>query len=133
MLAAILEMIFQVVLEFVFEAIVEILSELGLNVFEKTSKSKTLSPVLRGVTYLVVGTLLGVLSYFVIPVHVLQNTFLRIVGMILSPISMGLMLCLVSWIVSRKDRNEAFWSTEKFIHGVVSGASYSMARAVAVG
>jgi len=132
MLAAIFEVIFQFVLELVFEAIVEILSELGLNFFEKARKSKTIGPVLRGFSYIVVGVVFGILSYFVLPVHIMPNTVLRVVGMILSPGSMGLLLCLVSWIASRKDRNEAFWSIEKFIQGAVFGISYSLARTMAV-
>ena len=133
MLAAIFEVIFQIVLEFVFELVAEIVSEIGLNFLEKARQSKTIGPIFRAVTYIVVGVLLGLLSYFVIPVHILENSAVRIFGMILSPISMGLMLCLVSWFVSRKDRGEQFWSAEKFIHGVVFGASYSIARAFAVG
>ena len=133
MLAAIFELIFQLILELVLEAIIEILSEIGLNFVEKARESKTIGPVLRCFSYIVVGVLFGILSYFVLPVHVMPNTLLRVIGMILSPVSMGLLLCLVSWIVSRKDRNEAFWSTEKFIQGAVFGISYSLARALAVG
>ena len=133
MLASILEFLFQIVLELILDVIVQILAEVGLNFLEKVIKSRTVSTILRGITYLVVGILFGILSYFVIPAHVLQNSVLRVAGIILSPIAMGLMLCAVSWFISRKDRNEPFWSTEKFIHGVIFGASYSLTRAVSIG
>ncbi len=133
MLAAIFEAIFQVILEIVFEIIGEILSEVGLNIFERGREFRSVSSVFRAFTYLVVGTLLGILSYFVQPFHLVENMSLRIIGMILSPISMGLMLCFVSWFIYRRDRNEAFWSKEKFIQGVVFGVSYSYTRIIVVG
>ena len=133
MLAAIFELIFYFVIEIVFEAIGEMLAEGGLNVFGKARESRTVGPIFRTLTYVVVGSLLGILSYFVLPVHIVQSSFLRAAGSVISIVSMGFMLCLISWVISRKDRHEPFWSTEKFIHGVVFGASYSLSRAFAVG
>jgi hypothetical protein len=133
MLAAIFELIFSLLLEFVFEAVFEGLAEVGLDSFAKARRSKTVGPAVRGLTYVVVGGLLGLASYFIFPGHVFQNIFLRVGGMVLSAISMGLVLCLVSWFISRKDRNEPFWSTEKFLHGVIFGGSYSLTRALVVG
>lgn len=133
MLSALVEVLLQFLLEIVFSSVGEILSEVGFDLFEKARESRTVGPVFRGSTYLVIGCLLGVLSYFVIPVHVLQSSLLRAGGMVLSVISLGLLLCLVSWFVTRKDLGESFWSTEKFIQGVVFGASYSLTRAMVVG
>lgn len=126
----IVEIIITFVLDMVFSGIGETATEAGLNSVEKKLESHSISKILRGFTYAVVGILLGIISYFVFPTQVLHNQILRVIGIIISIISMGLMLCFVSWLMTRR---ESFWSTEKFIHGVVFGAAYSVTRALAVG
>ena len=133
MLSALVELIFGFVIEIVFEAIGEVLSELGFNLWENSQGIPMISPILRGITYVVVGVLLAIISYFIMPVHVVDNRVLRIAMAIASIVSMGFMMCLVSWFVVRKDRYEPLWSTEKFVHGIVFGASYSITRAFVVG
>ncbi|MGE3466400.1 MAG: hypothetical protein AB7J13_05655 [Pyrinomonadaceae bacterium] len=132
MLAALFEFIAELFIEVVLEGAVEILSEYGFDYFDKARGSRTFGPILRGVGYVLIGGILGVLSSFVIAARVVEYPALRVVGAIVSPLSMGLMLCLVSWFISRKDRHEPFWSTEKFIQGVLFGLSYSLTRAFVI-
>src|SRR4051794_30542304 len=113
MIAALVEIIIEILLEALFEGILGSAFEIGLSQLEKAPRSARLGPVFRGLIYVAVGVLAGIISYFVLPAHLFTNTFLRIAGMITSPISMGLVVCAVSWFISRKDRNEPFWSTEK--------------------
>ncbi|MFN0139301.1 MAG: hypothetical protein ACKVQW_04345 [Pyrinomonadaceae bacterium] len=127
------EIVLQFILDIAFTAFGEAAAEAGLNSLEKSLKHRTIGKVLRGVTYVVVGALLGIMSYFFLPIHVFQSQSLRLALMIVSVVSMGFVLCLVSWIMTRKRLNESFWSTEKFIHGVVFGMAYSLTRAWAVG
>lgn len=131
-MSILVEALLSLLFELIFEGLGEILAELGFDLFEKAKSSRTLGPVLRTAFYVVFGILLGICSYFVLPVHVVENQALRILGMFVSIAGAGAMLCGVSWFVSRKDRNEGLWSTSKFIQGVCFGAAYSLTRAVAI-
>lgn len=130
MLGAIFEGIFQIVLELLFEVAGELLSEIGLKSFENARRSATFGPLLFGTGYVVFGGALGALSYFILPRYLIPVTWLRTAGFIVSPLFMGLMLCLVSWFVTRKDRGEGFFAIDKFLYGVVFGVSYTVARSV---
>ena len=132
-----MEIIFEVVIQIVFEvvcwAVAEVVAEIGLNSLEKITRTKTIGPVLRGFTYASVGVLLGIISYFVLPNYVFQNSAIRVAGIILATILMGLMACLFGWATLRRKLSLPFWSTEKFVHGVVFGASYFLSRGLAIG
>jgi VIT1/CCC1 family predicted Fe2+/Mn2+ transporter len=132
MLAAIFEAILQLVLELLFETVGEVLSELGFNFFDKARRSATWNPVLIGAGYAFFGALLGLLSHFVLPHYLSPILALRVAGFVISPLFMGLMVCWVSWFVARRDRNEKFFVIDKFLHGLVFGVSYSIARAFVV-
>lgn len=129
MLSALFELIIEFVVEIAFETIGEVLSELGFNFWEKARASPTINPILMVVVYAIFGAILGSISYFVLPGHLNFGVEFRIVSLAISPLIMGFMLCAVSYFISRKDRNEPFFSAAKFVQGVVFGLSYSLTRA----
>ncbi|MFZ1701215.1 MAG: hypothetical protein WBO10_14200 [Pyrinomonadaceae bacterium] len=96
MLGAFFEFVFEIIIEFAVGLVVEVAAGSGFHFLEVARESKTFGPIVGVVGYVIMGAVLGLLSYFLIPVHVLQNNVLRIAGMIISPILMGLSLCLVS-------------------------------------
>jgi hypothetical protein len=128
MLAAIFEVLIQFILEFAFEAAAEVLIELGLYTAEKGATSRVWNPVVVGAGYAILGGALGAVTFMVLPDYIIGDETLRAVGRVLSPIGLGFMLCLVSWIIKRRDLGEGFFRLDKFIHGVVFGAAYSAAR-----
>lgn len=133
MLSALVEFIFSFLLEFVFESVFEALAELGIDALEKARTSPVLGPVVLVLFYVVLGLAIGGLSSYILPVHIIDSPILRSTSSVVSSIGSGVVLCGVSWFVIRKDRNDSFWSTAKFIQGVAFGLAYATSRAVLVG
>jgi hypothetical protein len=127
-LAAIFEVLIEFILEFLLESVAEMLIELGLYSAEIEVGSRVGNPVAVGAGYAIVGGVLGAVTFLLLPVYLIGDETLRAVGRILSPIGLGFMLCLVSWIIKRRDLGEGFFRLDKFIHGVVFGAAYSVVR-----
>lgn len=123
MVAVILEIIF----ELLFEVGGEVVSEFGLSAYGKTRNSNS---IVVGFGYAIFGALLGLLTYSVFPHYLIQNEALSILTRLTSPIFLGFMLCLISWIISRRDRGEGIFRLDKFIHGIVFGVAYSLTRFV---
>ena len=128
MLSLIVEILVELGIEFVIEAVVEVLVESGLYSAELRSKSRVSSPVAVAAGYVLIGGVLGALTTLLLPGYLIGDGALRAVGRLLSPIALGFMLCLVSWIIKRRDLGQSFFSLEKLIKGVVFGASYSAMR-----
>jgi hypothetical protein len=128
MLTAVVEIIVAFVLELLAESIVELGAELGIHALDRGVRSKTAGPFLAAIFYGVVGITLGYFSSIVFPGRVVESPYLRIGLMAASAVSTGLMLCLISWFIYRKDRNERFWQAGKFVTGVIFGAAYSLSR-----
>jgi hypothetical protein len=128
MLGLLFELIFEFVLEILFGTVGEVLVELGLRAAETRESSPALRPVMTGMLYAIAGAVLGLVMHLVLPVYLIGNEALRMTGRIITPIVMGFMLCLVSWIIKRRDIGEGFFRLDKFIYGVVFGASYSVFR-----
>jgi hypothetical protein len=129
MIAALAEFVVSFLLEFLLESVVESAAELGIYSLEQGRRSPSVGPIMRMALYLILGAALGFLSTYLVQVHVIRISGLRVALMLFSPISMGLMLCLTSWFIYRKDRHQPFWSTQKFVTGAVFGAAYSLSRA----
>lgn len=127
-MSLIVEILFELVFEFVLEFVVEILVESGLYSAELRSKSRTPSPVTVAVGYAVIGGVLGALTVLLLPGYLIGDEVLRAGWRLLSPIALGLSLCLVSWFIKRRDLGEGFFRLDKFIQGVVFGVSYSVVR-----
>lgn len=130
MLAAVLEILVQFILEFVLETAVEVLMELGFYSTAERLGSRVWNPVAAAIGYAVIGGALGALTFLVLPTYFIRDQTLRAIGRLVSPIGLGFMLCLVSWIIKRRDLGESFFRLDKFIQGVVFGASYSAMRYV---
>ena len=129
MLTALVELIFEFVIEFLFEAMGEVAAEFGVSSWEKARGNKTFNSIILVVGYAAFGAILGLTSYFVLPQHLNFSRELRIASLVISPLGTGFILCFVSYFISRKDRNEPFFSLAKFVQGIVFGLSYSLTRA----
>jgi hypothetical protein len=128
MLEAIFELLFQFVFEVVLEVAAEVLTELGFSRFARAANAARRNPLVAGIGYMVLGILLGGLSTWVVPGNIIQSETLRIVNGFLSPLFLGFMLCLISWIITRRDLGEGLFRLDKFIYGVVFGAFYTLTR-----
>ena len=127
------EVIFELIFELLFESLGELVVELGYHGWEKTHSAVKRNPVLGLLKYVVMGCLLGIISYWVLPAHFVDNEMLQWANRILSPLVLGFMLCLFSWFIKRKDLGEGIFNTDKFLAGVIFGAAYSVTRYLVVG
>lgn len=129
----IVEIIVELVIEIVIQFFVEILVEVGVDTTARSKRSAAIGPIVGTVVYLIVGIVLGVAASYIWPGHFVRDPSSRLAGRIASPVVMGLGLCLISWIVQRRDIGEGFFSMNKFVQGIIFGAAYTFTRAMMIG
>jgi hypothetical protein len=133
MIAALFEFLIEIVLEMAIEFGAEILAEFGLGALERFREGRSLPPVIAVISYGSLGIVLGVISAYFVPGHLNFNDGLRLASRIVSPVLLGLSLCLISWIISRRDRGEPFFRLDKFISGAIMSIGFSFTRFAILG
>jgi hypothetical protein len=127
------EVVFELIFELLFELVGEIIAALGFHAFDKARSAAAANPIWGSVKYALMGSILGLISYAVLPGYFVTNSALRWGSRIVSPLILGFMLCLVSWFIKRKDVGENLFRFDKFAAGVVFGIAYSATRYLTLG
>ena len=132
MLEVIFEILFQIFLELLLEIVGEFLTEIGLSAFGGWGGKRERHIALDVIAYIIIGGVIGGLSYPVFPHHLVNNPLIRIAYTLLSPIFLGLTLCLINWILVGRAQRRPIVNREKFISGILLGATYSVGRYMAM-
>jgi len=128
-----IEVLFQFIIEIVLEIAAELLFAFGFESIASTMrKGNDVNPVLGGIGYVLFGSILGALSWFVFSEPFVKSEFLKAANFIFSPVILGFSLCFFSWLFRRKAKGEGIFSLKVFIFGVLFAVSYSITRAALI-
>jgi hypothetical protein len=128
MIEMLFEIVFEVVIDVFLGIILEVLSEAGIYAYERSRENWVLRPVVGVAGYFLLGIIVGWASAEFFPGHLRIAESARLAGRIISPFLLGLTLCLVSWVISRRDVGEPFFNWGKFVSGFVFSGSYTLTR-----
>lgn len=122
-----MEFLFELLLEFLLQVVVESLVEFGFRSVVDSSKSRN-SPWLAVVGYAGVGAILGGLSLWFVPQHMIGNLAGRIFNLLATPLAVG--LCM-SWLGSwRSRRGQAVIGIDRFWYGALFALAFALIRFV---
>ncbi len=87
-----MEILLQILGELLIQLVIEALTELG---FHRATVRKPMSPVLAGAGYLGLGALLGGISLLIFPTSFIENETLKLLGLFLIPLLLGLLMLMI--------------------------------------
>lgn len=111
--------------EFLIEAVTQILAELGIRAFSRIFKPK-LNPWLYVADYILLGVMLGCVSLFIFPAHLIHSKPLRLVNLVITPMAAG--LCMAGWKAWQVRRGYSALRIDSFVYGFFFALSVSMIR-----
>lgn len=122
-----LEFIFEILGEFLLQVAIEALAEMGLHAWADPMR-RPVNPWLAALGYALFGTLLGALSLWFFPVHLIADRQLRYLNLIVTPAFVGLaMMALGAW---RAKRGQTGVRLDRFTFGFLFAFSMGVTRFV---
>jgi VIT1/CCC1 family predicted Fe2+/Mn2+ transporter len=119
-LSFLVELLFEFIIQFVLEALVEA----GAHTFKRDRAP--VHPVLAVIGYVILGGLLGWLSFLVLPQQLISHPYASIANLILTPIAVGLSLGAIgAW---RAKRGSALVRLDKFAYGYAFALAFALVR-----
>jgi hypothetical protein len=120
-----MEFLVQLLLEFIVQVIGEALFELGFHAMAEPFR-KPPNPWLASVGYIIFGSIIGALTLWPLPNHMVAGASLRWVNLLVTPIAAG--LCM-SWLGSwRAKRGQAVLRIDRFSYGYLFALSFAIVR-----
>lgn len=114
----------ELLVEFIIQFVVELLVEMGAHGFRRDRSP--LHPAVSVVIYVLLGGLLGWLSYLFFPQRLISHPDIQIVNLVLTPIAVGLALGAIgAW---RAKRGTALVRLDKFAYGYAFALAFALAR-----
>ena len=122
-----MEFFVELLFEFLLQIVVESLFELGIRSVTDASGSRK-SPWLAVVGYAVVGAILGGVSLWCFPRHMIGNFAGRIFNLVATPLAVGLCMSrLGRW---RSRRGQAVIGIDRFWYGALLAFAFALVRFV---
>jgi hypothetical protein len=123
------EFIVEVIVQFLFELLVQIagqfLFELGLHALAEPFR-KSPNPWVAALGYVLLGVILGALTLWPIPSHMVKASMLRWINLALTPVlAGGFMSLLGSW---RERRGQLVLRIDRFSYGYLFALSVALVR-----
>ncbi|MBM4126359.1 MAG: hypothetical protein FJ247_03285 [Nitrospira sp.] len=113
----------EILIEFVIQFVLEVLVEIGAHGLKRDRPP--LHPALSVAIYILLGGLLGWLSFLFYPQHLISHPYARIVNLVLTPIAVGLALGAIgSW---RAKRGTELVRLNKFAYGYAFALAFALA------
>ena len=97
----IFEVLFQILGELLFQIVVQLLVELGFHSLGN-SISRRPSPGLATIGYILWGLIAGGLSLWAFPYSIIEDSTLRLLNLIVTPVTLGCLLTLIGRFRVRK-------------------------------
>ena len=122
---AMLEFMLQIFGEFFLQIAIEILVELGFHSLKEPFRHPA-NPWLAVLGYALLGGILGGISLLFVGHHFIASDSLRLVNLLLSPVTAGLLM--VTFGEWRTRRGESLFSIDKFLCGYIFALSLALVR-----
>lgn len=120
-----MEFIFELVLEFLIQLVGEVLFELGLRSMAEPFRRRP-NPWLAAFGYAIFGAILGGLSLWLFPHHMVANFTWRYFNLVFTPVAVG--LCM-SWLGSwRSRRGQQVLRIDRFSFGFLFAICFALVR-----
>lgn len=122
-----LEFILEILGEFFLQIVVEALAEMGLHAIADPMR-RPLNPWLAALGYVLGGMLLGAVSLWFFPVHLIADRQLRYLNLIVTPAAVG--LAMVGVGMWRAKRGQTGVRLDRFTFGFLFAFSMGVTRFV---
>lgn len=120
-----MEFVFELLLEFLIQLVGEVLFELGLRSMAEPFRRRP-NPWLAAFGYAIFGSVLGGLSLWLFPHHMVANVTWRYFNIVLTPVAVGLcMSSLGSW---RSRRGQQVLRIDRFSCGFLFALCFALVR-----
>ena len=120
-----LEFLFELVGEFLIQVVLEGLVEMGFHSLVAPFQKEP-DPWLAAIGYALLGSLVGGLSLFVFPTHMVSSHGLRLLNLIVVPVLVGAMMVLTG--VWRAKQGQAVKRLDRFSYGYIFALSLGLMR-----
>jgi hypothetical protein len=122
-----LELLAQFVFELLVQLIGQVLFEAGLHVLAAPFRRQQ-NPWVSALGYVVLGLMLGALTLWIVPAHVVKAPALRWANLLLSPVLAGICMSLIgTW---RANRGQFLLRMDRFSYGYLFAFSVAAVRFV---
>jgi hypothetical protein len=120
-----LEFLFEIVGEILLQVFLEALVELGLHSVAAPFR-KPPNPWLAAIGYAIFGAAAGAVSLLLFPSNFVTGESLRILNLVVTPISVGLLMCVIgAW---RIRRGQSVLRIDRFAYGYLFALSLALIR-----
>lgn len=120
-----LEILFELLAELVFQVVGEVLVELGLHSVAEPFRKKP-SVWLAVLGYVLLGALLGALSLWAFPSHLMREGWPRLANLVVTPLLAGLAMVLLGrW---RARRGDPVLRIDRFAYGYLFALAVAIVR-----
>lgn len=119
------EFLFEIVIEILIQLFFEALVELGLQSMAEPFR-KPPNPWLAALGYGLLGLIAGGISLWLFPTYLVGGETLRIVNLVLTPVAVGLLMCLMgAW---RAHRGQPVLRIDRFAYGYLFALALALTR-----
>lgn len=120
-----METVIEILLEFFAQMVLEILAELGLRSIKEPFRRQP-RPAYAVAGYILFGGIVGLVSVWLLPQHLIAHEHLRLANLILSPLVAGLVMMLLGhW---RRQRRQPLIRLDRFGYGFLFALSIAVVR-----
>lgn len=119
------EFLFEIVVEVLIQLFFEALVELGLQSMAEPFRRPP-NPWLAALGYGLLGVIAGGISLWLFPTYLVGGETLRIVNLVLTPVAVGLLMCLMgAW---RAHRGQPVLRIDRFAYGYLFALALALTR-----
>lgn len=114
----------EILFEFVIQFVLEVLVEMGAHGLKRDRSP--LHPAISIAIYVLLGALLGWISYLFFPQHLISHPYIRVVNLVITPIAVGMALGAIgAW---RAKRGTELVRLDKFAYGYAFALAFALVR-----